>query len=155
MWPWGSSSVDAANPPTASVIGCWRCPTDACVVSVLCRYFLMMIWSYELFWSVKNVSDCVWQGEWVWVWMCVNTFKCFSLSCCNFVVTYLNAVTWHALLSIKSCNSNVCRSLFRVKQSSDRLWRVHMKEWLEAPFQIQIVKESCRLVRPFTLMFKS
>lgn len=90
------------NRSSRSVFG-WRCLMPA-RVSVLCRYSSVLIWSYELFWSVQKKKKKKYVGDWVcvsvcerdWKCVCVHTLMYFSLSCCNFVPTYQNAVTWHA-----------------------------------------------------------
>lgn len=80
------------------------------LVSVLCRYFLMLN-------EVKNYSGlnnnkkmCEWlcdsERERFCVCVCVReSFRIhssiFNVSCCTSVAMYQNAVTWHALLYIK------------------------------------------------------
>lgn len=87
----------------------WTCPVAANSVFVLCRYFLMLIWSYELFWSVQQQKS-VWMTAWQrWCGVCARVREVFfNVSCCNFVATYQNAVTWHAPIIHKktSCNSS-------------------------------------------------
>lgn len=80
------------------------------LVSVLCRYFLMLNEVKNYSGLNNNKKTCEWlcdsERERFCVCVCVRErfrihSSIFNVSCCTSVAMYQNAVTWHALLYIK------------------------------------------------------